>query len=166
MDNRTIFALILAVLILFCASLVFLLILVLLNRRDRSDLIPYLAMKRLMTDNEVEFFQQLVRALPNYLVFPQVALNALITTQGWLPEDSYFRLRNLFDKKIVDYVICNCKDYSVVAIIELDDQTHKNKKWKDKKRDEMLAVAGYSKVIRYSTQNKPTELQIAQDIIS
>ena len=60
--------------------------------------------------------------------------------------------------KIADYVICN-KEMYVLAVVELDDRTHRNDK--DAKRDAMLVQAGY-KVIRWDSKNKPTAEQIRE----
>jgi hypothetical protein len=36
--------------------------------------------RKLMTDNEAEFFGRLVVALPDHYIFPQVAMSALLET--------------------------------------------------------------------------------------
>lgn len=96
--------------------------------------------KRVLTMNEQPTFNRLREALPGYIVLAQVAFSALITTKGQAT-------RNRFNRKVADFVVLD-KAYNVVAIIELDDSSHKGKEDKDANRDKMLEEAGY-KVIRY-----------------
>lgn len=57
-------------------------------------------------------------------------------------------MRNTFDRKRADFVICE-KSFKVVAIVELDDSSHDGKKARDEKRDaKLLTTAGY-RVLRY-----------------
>lgn len=110
--------------------------------------------KPLMTGNEIEFFGRLARALPEYHVFPQVALGAIVN--GHINGQSTFQSRSFFSQKIADYVVCDRK-MKVIAIIELDDKTHDVEK--DQKRDLMLHYAGY-KIIRWHSTRKPSTEQI------
>ncbi len=114
--------------------------------------------KGLMRPNEQEFFGRLTRALPEYHIFSQVALNALLDAKEGLHWRDRLITRNHFDRKIADYVICARQTFDVVAIVELDDITHDTEK--DEKRDAMLKEAGY-RIIRYQSRAKPTEKEIA-----
>ena len=58
-----------------------------------------------------------------------------------------YATRNTFDRKVADFVVCD-KSFQVLAVIELDDASHKGKADKDAARDAMLANAGY-RVLRY-----------------
>lgn len=51
--------------------------LMLARLRDNGNAGTYRA-RKLMTDNEAEFFGRLVVALPDHYIFPQVAMSALI----------------------------------------------------------------------------------------
>lgn len=104
-----------------------------------------------MTPNEVEFLYRLERALPQYRVFPQVSMGALIGA------DTY-QQRMQFAMKIVDFVICRL-DMSVVCIIELDDATHNP--LKDLQRDALTRKAGYT-TIRWQSRHKPAPAEIAE----
>lgn len=109
-----------------------------------------------MTDNEIEFFQRLLQAFPNYYVFPQVAMSGLVAAKS----DDYKKLngiKNTYNRLRVDFVLF--KDKKVVAVIELDDKTHKNKEEKDMKRDSILKQAGY-KTYRFESTNKPSVEQL------
>jgi len=96
--------------------------------------------RRLLTEREQAMHNRLVQALPNAVVLAQVSFGALLWA-GARP------VRNRFDRKIADFVICN-RAFQVVALIELDDASHKGKEEKDAERDAMLKDAGY-RVIRY-----------------
>jgi peroxiredoxin len=109
--------------------------------------------KPLMSDNEFEFFNRLVKALPEYYVFPQVSMGAVLYAE----KNSKQGTRGTFAQKRIDYIIY--KDQSIVAIIELDDKTHV--KVNDEKRDSMLHQAGY-KTIRFESKNKPSIEEIAK----
>ncbi len=114
--------------------------------------------KPLMTENEKEFFNRLVLALPNHYVFPQVAFGALLQPNVKGNNKKYYSVRGTFAQKIADYVVCD-QSMSIIAIIELDDKTHSNDK--DAKRDAMLEQAGY-KIIRWNSKKKPTVQEITE----
>ncbi|MDQ1835284.1 DUF2726 domain-containing protein, partial [Massilia scottii] len=84
--------------------------------------------RKIMTDNELEFFGRLVIALPEYYVFPQVAMTALLEAASTDKRKSHSdRLR--IAQQRADYVVC-AKNCDLVAVVELDDRTHS--KTKDK----------------------------------
>lgn len=96
--------------------------------------------KALMTVQETAMYNRLRQSLPQHHVFTQVSFGALITAKSRAT-------RNFFDRKIADFVICD-STLKVVATIELDDSSHKNKAISDGQRDALLTGAGY-RVIRY-----------------
>lgn len=109
-----------------------------------------------MTDNELEFFQRLVQAFPNHYVFPQVAMSGLVAAKS----NDYKKLngiKNTYNRLRVDFVLF--KDKKVMAVIELDDKTHKNKEEKDSKRDAILEQSGY-KTYRFESSKKPSIEQL------
>lgn len=116
-------------------------------------------MKVLLTDNEKEFFVRLVTALPEHIVFTQVAMGAILNPGVPRNDKRFLQIRCRFAQKIVDFVICDRATLNVIAIVELDDRTHKADR--DQKRDIMLESAGY-RVIRWNSRNKPA----AEEIIS
>lgn len=93
-----------------------------------------------LTLNEQPTFTRLIEALPEHFVLSQVAFSALITTTGRAT-------RNRFNRKVADFVVLD-KSFNVVAVVELDDASHKGSEAKDADRDAMLKEAGY-RVIRY-----------------
>ncbi len=136
--------------------IIFMIFLVFMITSSKKD--KYKA-KILMTDNEFEFFNRLIRAVPEYYVFSQVSMGALLDANSNNPKIRN-SIRMTFSQKIIDYVIYD-KNKKIVVIIELDDKTHD--KEKDKKRDAMLHQAGY-KTLRFESKKKPS-VEILRKII-
>lgn len=113
----------------------------------------------ILTNNELEFYRRLQRALPGLEVLPQVSMAGVIR-----PNESNSKRWNqalwMVVSKRIDFTICR-RDMSVLCVVELDDRTHD--KTKDAQRDAILASAGIG-TIRYQSRNKPNEQQIHQDV--
>jgi hypothetical protein len=106
--------------------------------------------RKLMTDNEAEFFGRLVMALPDHYIFPQVAMSALLDTTSSDKRTAHSdRLR--IAQQRVDYVVCT-KSCEVVAVVELDDKTHSRAK--DELRDARLEQ-GRIRTVRFHSRSKP-----------
>jgi hypothetical protein len=106
--------------------------------------------RKLMTDNEEEFFGRLVVALPDHYIFPQVAMSAMLqpaSNNGRTAHSDRLRIA----QQRVDYVICT-KNCEIVAVVELDDRTHSQAK--DQLRDSRLEQAGI-RTVRFQSRNKP-----------
>lgn len=114
--------------------------------------------KAILTANEKEFFYRLQRALPGFHVFPQVSFSAIITLDRTLSEKQRFSLRRRFAWKYADFVICERGSLTILAVVELDDRTHDSAN--DKRRDAVLAAAGY-RTLRFRSNQKPSESEIA-----
>jgi len=108
--------------------------------------------KDLLTKNEQPMYFRLVEAMPEHIVLAQVAFSALLKT-------STSAMRNRFDRKVADFVICD-KTFKVIACIELDDSSHKGRERQDGERDRMLIEAGY-RVIRYKKVPNVDEVRSA-----
>ncbi|SDE95664.1 Protein of unknown function [Variovorax sp. CF079] len=93
-----------------------------------------------LTRNEQSMYFRLQGALPDLIVLSQVSFGALLSARSTA-------VRNTFDRKRADFVICE-KSFKVVAIVELDDSSHDGKRARDDKRDAQLKNAGY-RVLRY-----------------
>jgi hypothetical protein len=106
--------------------------------------------RKLMTDNEAEFFGRLVVALPDHYIFPQVAMSALLETTSSDKKTAHGdRLR--IAQQRVDYVVCT-RSCEVVAVVELDDRTHSSAK--DQLRDVRLEQGGI-RTVRFQARQKP-----------
>jgi hypothetical protein len=112
----------------------------------------------ILSANELEFFHRLTRALPNHHIFPQVAANALLRVDDAVNRKRYHAVRNRFAQKHVDFTVCEKESLRVVALIELDDRTHRAEK--DKARDALFGQAGYF-THRFESRRKPSEQEIA-----
>lgn len=108
--------------------------------------------KRILTMNEQPTFIRLREALPEYIILAQVSFSAFMTAQG-------YATRNLFNRKVADFVVLD-KQFNIVAIVELDDSSHKGKEDKDAERDSLIIEAGY-RIIRY--QRTPDIDQVKKD---
>ncbi|HAV4996718.1 MULTISPECIES: DUF2726 domain-containing protein [Acinetobacter] len=108
--------------------------------------------KPIITMNEQPTFMKLKEALPEHIILAQVAFSAFITAQG-------YATRNLFNRKVADFVVLD-KAFNIVAIVELDDSSHKGKEKFDAERDALIHEAGF-KVIRY--KRTPELVQIHRD---
>ncbi|MCO5356445.1 DUF2726 domain-containing protein [Acidovorax kalamii] len=93
-----------------------------------------------LTDREQAMFNRLVQALPERVVLAQVSFSALLTARA-------YAVRNTFDRKVADFVICDAA-FQVIAVVELDDSSHKGRAKEDAARDALLTDAGY-RVVRY-----------------
>ena len=109
--------------------------------------------KPVITPFEQKMFFRLNEAFPQHHVLAQVAFSALITNHQ-------YKIRNLFNRKVTDFVILD-HDFNVVVIIELDDPSHLGKEKADAERDAMLEEAGY-RVLRYT--NIPSAITLKNDI--
>jgi len=98
--------------------------------------------RRVITSFESKMYARLISAFPQHHILAQVAFSALITNHQ-------YKIRNLFNRKVTDFVILD-KDFNVVVIVELDDPSHIGKEKQDAERDAMLEEAGY-RVIRYTS---------------
>lgn len=122
------------------------------NKKPRQQHTP-IQPKAILTRREQQFFQVLNQALPRCYIFPQVSFSAILNTKG-------FYTRSQFNRKFADFVICNAQ-LAIVAIIELDDSSHKGREQQDAARDAMLGEAGYT-VLRYA--QIPESWQIQKDL--
>jgi very-short-patch-repair endonuclease len=123
---------------------------------------PFVA-KPLLTRHETAFFMKLTDAAQRVGaagVFPQVAMGALLDARKGLESKEFRQTRNRFDRKIVDFVVVDDK-MEVMAIVELDDWSHKAEK--DQARDAMTAAAGY-KTARFRDGHKISVTEIEQGL--
>lgn len=94
-----------------------------------------------LTEREQAMHNRLTQSLPELVVLAQVSFSALLTARK-------YAVRNTFDRKVADFVVCD-KAFQVLAIVELDDSSHKKREQQDASRDTLLTDAGY-RVLRYA----------------
>lgn len=97
--------------------------------------------KTLLSEREQGCYWRLVEHLsPDFIVLAQVGFSQLLSVKGGTGEQNY-ALFGTMRQKVADFVVCR-KDLSVVAVIELDDSSHRGKEEQDKKRDAAVRQAG------------------------
>ncbi len=104
-----------------------------------------------LTPQQQAMYWRLMAALPPpaYVVLAQVSLSALL--QG-----KTSAARNSFMQKRADFVLLD-KSFKVLAIVELDDASHRHRGDDDFARDALLNGAGY-RVLHYAAIPQPAKL--------
>lgn len=127
-----------------------------------SEKWPYKA-RQPQTDNEWDMYWRLVKALPDHVVMPQVAMSAVVDVK--LLVKNRYVWRNRIDRKVLDFVVCS-RGGAVVAAIELDDKTHRKaeRRKADKVKNRVMEDAGI-RLIRWESANKPEVTEIRRLIL-
>lgn len=108
--------------------------------RDGRKATGELSAKQPLTEREQAMYFRLTKTLPEHVVLAQVAFSALLTTKDK-------PTRATFDRKVADFVLCD-KAFTVLAAIELDDASHRDRQAHDAARDALLTKAGI-RVMRF-----------------
>lgn len=131
-----------------------------------SDLLnhPYFN-KKPLTPTETTFYEHLITALPEYVVLAQVQLSSFIGVDRTKAKANFYVWFNPISQQSVDYLICR-RDFSVVAVIELDDKTHNSADAikRDIKKNKNIAQAGV-RMIRWHAEMMPTNELIRKTLI-
>jgi FtsZ-interacting cell division protein ZipA len=113
-----------------------------------------------LSDPEQAMYWKLKESLGDeYVVLAQVGFSRFIRSRGGDKKANtslYYKAR----QKVADFVVCK-KDFSIAAVIEIDDKTHN--KQKDDERDSILESAGL-KVVRWNVKQLPTSEEIQEKI--
>ncbi len=94
----------------------------------------------LITKNEARLFRLLVREFPDFYVFPQVGMSALVKPAYGQADKRYVGTFRTMSQKRVDFVMCKGGSLDVSCIIELDDRSHDPTR--DQRRDSITMAAG------------------------
>jgi hypothetical protein len=113
------------------------------------------AAKNLLTERERSLYQRLLSLYPQHKIFIQMALSQLIDVDRNHPESESIRAR--YKQLVADFVLCR-SDLSVIAVIELDDPSHKraDRRYADARKNKALADAGL-RLIRIPAGTLPSE---------
>lgn len=137
-------------------SFIFVIIgLFLIFKKDHKQQRTPITSRPILTEREKHMFFLLKETFPHHIILTQVSFNAFMTAQG-------FHTRNLFNRKMIDFVITN-QDFKIIAMIELDDNSHIGREHIDAERDAMIKEAGYI-ILRYN--QIPNSKTLKQDIRS
>jgi len=98
--------------------------------------------KAALTEREQGMYWRLREVLSErtHVVLAQVSFSALLSSRQQAT-------RNTFNRKTADFVVFT-KAFEVVAVIELDDASHRGREKEDAEREQLLTDAGY-RVIRF-----------------
>jgi|GEM_PF-292875 Uncharacterized protein conserved in bacteria len=117
----------------------------------------------LLTATEIKFWGLLYQAAPGCYIFPQVAVSAILTIQSESYEH-FWEVIKKYQNCRVDFVVCDAQ-LSIIALVELDDQTNERRRTKDAEQDYITAQAGY-KTVRFNRKDWPTAEQVKARIFS
>lgn len=126
------------------------------KRGDDGGPWPFYSRTVLSPPEQVLYFR-LCSALPQQVILAQVGLSRVL---GVKKGNDFHTWNNRINRMSADFVVCN-KDGSVLAVIELDDSTHKQERRReaDAKKDKALASADV-KIIRWNVKAMPNEADI------
>lgn len=113
----------------------------------------------IMTANEREFYQRLLKACPDCEIWPQVPILALLRPEAKEGTRAFWMAFRQISNMRVDWVVA--QDLEVLAVIELDDRSHDAQK--DARRDQILKSCGY-RVIRFQSNRRPEPKEIHEAI--
>ena len=124
---------------------------------------PYFG-KKPLTDVEQVMFKRLQAAMPECVVLAQVALSSLVGIKERQDWRFWF---NRISQKSVDFVLCLPKDFTVVAVVELDDLSHArpDRVRADTAKDVALRVAGHP-ILRLKAKPMPSIAELRTLIAS
>ncbi|MFC4159478.1 DUF2726 domain-containing protein [Chitinimonas lacunae] len=121
---------------------------------------PFLTQRPLLTAREQKMYWRIQEALAGqYVILAQVAFSQMVQAKGGTAKER-FALFARVRQKVADYVICR-SDFSIVAVIELDDSSHDHKLDKDAERDACLREAGIP-TLRW--RSLPSAAEIAKQV--
>lgn len=122
---------------------------------------PFYAKKPLSNPEQVLYFR-LCKALPDHIVLAQVSLSRML---GVNKGNNFGEWFNRINRMSADFVLCS-KDSTIVAVIELDDASHKRatREAADAKKDKALESAGI-RIIRWQVSSMPDEAEIKATFI-
>ena len=78
--------------------------------------------KKVLTPVEQQLYQRLIRAYPDHVVLAQVTFSQIV---GVKKGENFTAIWNRYNRLTADFVVCN-KDFSIAAVLELDDRSHDN----------------------------------------
>jgi hypothetical protein len=126
--------------------------------RELGTASPQYFAKTPLTGPEQELYKRLREAVPECVVLAQVALSSLV---GVTERQDWQRWFNRISQKSVDFVLCLPNDFTVVAVIELDDLSHTraDRQRADTAKDVALRIAGHP-VLRFKRHDMPSVEEI------
>jgi hypothetical protein len=78
--------------------------------------------KKVLSPVEQQLYQRLTHAFPDHIVLAQVAFSQLV---GVKKGENFTAIWNRYNRLTADFVLCT-KDFTIAAVLELDDRSHDN----------------------------------------
>lgn len=121
---------------------------------------PLYAKKPMTVPEQVLYFR-LIKALPDHIVLAQVGLSRIV---GVKAKQNFHAWNNRINRLSADFVVC-AKDAKVLAVIELDDASHRTPERlrTDAKKNMALESAGL-RIIRWQAKSLPDEATIRTEL--
>jgi hypothetical protein len=132
-----------------------------LERMVGQGVPPKVRRKQFLTRVEQETLRHLETAFPQFRVHCQVSMGALLSPERWLGRNDALWTHRLYSQKIVDYVLQDRRTGEVIALVELDDATHRHRR--DHARDVLTDTAGY-RTIRLAALRRPTLASVRETV--
>lgn len=136
-------------------------------KRSNQIVLSYSAVSRLFSPAELSFYHILKQAFsPDYEIFGKVRIADVMRPDKRLNQRLHRIALNKVAQKHFDYVICDPKTLSIIAVIELDDKSHDTSKvlQRDDFVNEACKSAGI-KLIRFRARSGYQE-QDVRDVIN
>ncbi len=113
--------------------------------------------KKVLTPVEQQLYHRLVRAYPDHIVLAQVAFSQLV---GVKKGENFTAIWNRYNRLTADFVICS-KDFSIAAVLELDDRSHDNpaRQDADRRKAAICEAAGIA-LHRLNVNPLPNETEL------
>lgn len=145
--------------VLFAVALLSTIAALFLKKRESPDLKhpwPFYA-KKLLSEPEQVLYYRMVKAMPECMVLAQVQLSRILGVKKGF---NFSEWHNRINRMSVDFLVC-LKDSSIVAAIELDDESQKSwsRREADAKKQKSLESAGIT-LIRWQVSSLPDEAAI------
>jgi hypothetical protein len=131
-----------------------------INKRARQRGAWSYDARRVLTDPEQVLFYRMREALPDCVVLAQVELSRVVQPGKGNTRIDVLSLTNRIRGKSLDYVVC-LKDFTAIAAVELDEQTHQRKARRaaDKTKQAALDSAGVP-LLRWNVRALPSATEI------
>lgn len=129
------------------------------NPFDGNTHLPYTS-RPIMTQTELQVYDKLLRALPDYMIFAQVQVSRIIES----PEENNLYWFNFINRLSYDFVICRT-DGTPLAAIEIDDDTHElTERQEADIRKNLATLAANIEILRWDIREIPTIRHITHTI--
>lgn len=115
--------------------------------------------KKVLSPVEQQLYHRLVRAFPDHIVLAQVAFSQLV---GVKKGENFTSIWNRYNRLTADFVLCH-RDFSIAAVLELDDRSHDNPARQDAdRRKAAICEAARIPLHRLNVNPLPNEAELQQ----